>query len=584
MRPLFHCLIALSFCLTTAGGLRGENLAGQAGPVRTLPIDIQLGIDPADLTIIEGQNGQIAGIGDFNGDGRADILIEYFGGDPLPGVGVVVTRAGIIFGKPDLPPGVVIDLTKTAPDLTIPLSRGIQGGFVHSIGFIGDLNGDRIDELGVAVRLNGRTSLYGFFGSRALGSGLLDLSQTQPDLTVMSPDANVDFGGVIDLNGDGHNDLILRSGSDDSSDGSSSISVLFGPYPSGRVVDLGGAKADVVVVGSSEHDLLTPAAGDVNGDGVQDLLISIVQYPATPRGLAVIYGSATVAGRSPISVLDGQADALVPTPVPVVASCDVNGDRIDDIVVGEPVVISPEGPPFFNDLPGSAGVVFGSKQSLSSSGVNIEGVDLLSNRGTPMAAGDQLGAVIAVRDIDGDGLADVIVGAPAPKLDQLKSDGFPGQVYVVLGSKSLAGTTLRVASIDQDLTIRRAPGTFNHVSLAGSGDFNGDGISDIVVQSFSYSNGAQGTAFIFFGAPLRAPSIDSARLQGSQLVLSGSDFNGRTRLEVNGAVLEEKAVFDRDKNKLTFAGSAQDLGFHPGRNKVAVVRGTARSNTIKVRL
>src|SRR5262249_25412250 len=159
------------------------------------------------------------------------------------------------------------------------------------------------------------------------------------------------------------------------------------------------------------------------------------------------------------------------------------------------VVVSPEGPPFFPDLPGSAAVVFGSKQFPRFSSTIIQGAGLLSAQGNP-TVGDHLGESIAIRDIDGDGIADVIVGAPAPKLDQFNSDVFPGQIYVVLGSKSLPGTNVRVTSIDQDLTIRRASGTFSHVSLAGTGDFNGDGISDIVVQSYPASGVPQGTAHI----------------------------------------------------------------------------------------
>src|SRR5262249_51419278 len=171
--------------------------------------------------------------------------------------------------------------------------------------------------------------------------------------------------------------------------------------------------------------------------------------------------------------------------------------------------------------------------------VTISGEDFVSDH-TPVA-GDHLGATISVRDIDGDGIPDVIVGAPAPGLDQTNADAFPGQVYAVLGSKSLkAGITVHVGSIEQDVTIRRPAGTLSQISLAGSGDFNGDGISDIVVESFPKEDIFHGTAYIFFGAPLRAPAIASAQFREdlSQLLLTGSDFNGATRVEVNGSVLE----------------------------------------------
>src|SRR5262249_7543972 len=134
MKLFFHWVVAILLCLTAvAGGLGSKNPEAQAQAARTLPTDIQLGVNPADLTIIEGDHGQIASIGDFNGDGLADVLIYYVAQDPFPGVGTVVTGAGIVFGKAGLSPNTVIDLTKTAPDLTIPLSGGIHGGLVHSI-------------------------------------------------------------------------------------------------------------------------------------------------------------------------------------------------------------------------------------------------------------------------------------------------------------------------------------------------------------------------------------------------------------------------------------------------------------------
>jgi len=174
MKLVFQCLAVTSLALTSiAGGPAGKNVEVHAEAGRTLPTDIQLGVNPADVTIIEGDHGKIASIGDFNGDGLADILIYYVAQDPFPGVGTVVTGAGIVFGKAGLPPNTVIDLTRTAPDVAIPLSRGIHGGFVHSITLIGDLNGDGIDDMGVTVIQNDRTSLYGFFGSPSLAPGTL---------------------------------------------------------------------------------------------------------------------------------------------------------------------------------------------------------------------------------------------------------------------------------------------------------------------------------------------------------------------------------------------------------------------------
>jgi hypothetical protein len=122
------------------------------------------------------------------------------------------------------------------------------------------------------------------------------------------------------------------------------------------------------------------------------------------------------------------------------------------------------------------------------------------------------------------------------------------------------------------------------VRLAGSGDLNGDGISDIVVESLTSVNPAMKTAWVFFGAPLRVPVIAGAQFGQAQLVVMGTDFTGAARLEVNGTVLSLKPTFKPDKGKLIYAGSEQDLGLHSGKNTIAIIRGTARFNTVKLRL
>jgi hypothetical protein len=133
-----------------------------------------------------------------------------------------------------------------------------------------------------------------------------------------------------------------------------------------------------------------------------------------------------------------------------------------------------------------------------------------------------------MQDVDGDGIADIIVGAPAPGLDQTNADAFPGQVYVVLGSKGLkAGTTLHVAFFEQDLTIRHSAGAATHISLAGSGDFNGDGISDIVVESFPASNVPQGTAYMFFARD-RERQVPGRRLATGR-TRHGPEWRGQDR-------------------------------------------------------
>jgi hypothetical protein len=581
LRLILATIIAIAI---TTPGLLAESPAVPPQPGLTLPTDLRLGQAPPDLTIIEA-GGHIAGIGDFNGDGAADLLIAY---NKFPeSSGTPVTAAGIVFGKPGLPSNTVIDLSKRPPDLSVIVSGGVQGRAVQTIGVMGDLNGDGIDDLIVTAGSTDAPVLYTFFGSRSLGPGSLNLSQVPPDVTVLLSNDNTLFAGLTDLNGDGNKDIILQP--EYASQVPAVVSVLFGPYPSGRVIDLNTAKPDVTVIDHNILDRLHAISGDVNGDGIDDLVVSIIEWnKGFPfEKLCIVLGSPDVAARSPISPLDAQGDSMFPITGTAAAAADLNGDGIDDIVIANPTCIC-EAPPSAAGLAGSVSIVFG-RASFSpapdSPNVLINGDSIPPNTPYhPNGVSDLLGWSIAVGDIDGDGIRDLLIGAPAFDLYGADLDAFPGQVYGLLGSKQLQGFS--VANREADLTIGREPGMNARVVMAGAGDLNGDGISDIVVEVLPSVDPPSATAYAFFGAPLRPPVITGARLIQTppQLQVTGSDLTGAALLEVNGALITTKPTFNFVKGRLTFAGAPKDLNLHQGKNEITIIRRGARSNTIKLRL
>jgi len=581
LRLMLATIIAVGF---TTPRLFAETPLAQPQPGRFLPTDLRLGQAPPDLTIIEA-GGHIAGSGDFNGDGAADLLIAY---NNIPeSAETPITAAGIIFGKSDLPSNTVIDLSKRPPDLSVIVSGGAQGRAVQAIGVMGDLNGDGIDDLVVTARSSDATALYTFFGSRSLGPGSFNLSQVSPDVAVLLPNDNMRFAGLTDLNGDGNKDIILQP--EYVTNTPAAVSVLFGPYPSGRVIDLNTAKPDVTVIDHNVLDGLQAVSGDVNGDGIDDLIVSLLESNAgfPFQKLCIVLGSPDVAARSPISPLDGQGDSLFPIRGTAAATADLNGDGIDDIIIANPICIC-EGPPSVMGLPGSVSIFFG-RPSFSPApdipNVSINGDSIPPNTPYyPNGVSDRLGWSIAVGDIDGDGIRDLLIGAPAFDLSGADQGAFPGQVYGLLGSKQLQGFS--VAGREADLTIGRDPGINARVVLAGAGDLNGDGISDIVVEALPSVDPVSATAYAFFGAPLRPPVITGARLVQTppQLQVNGSDLTGAARVEINGALISIKPTFNFDKARLTFAGAPKNLNLHRGKNEITIIRRGARSNSIKLRL
>jgi len=181
-----------------------------------------------------------------------------------------------------------------------------------------------------------------------------------------------------------------------------------------------------------------------------------------------------------------------------IAAGDVNGDGMEDLVVGAPFAGREPGSP-----PGGARttlgevyVIFGD-EGLSGE-VNIARLDqdvLISGA----HASGEFGGALAVADINGDGRDDIIAGAHRSNLGD-ESRGATGAAYLFLGREEFP-ERLTVKGGDEDMRLLgRTPSAFGY-PLA-SGDFNGDDIDDVAIGAKLESTGegqGQGTVRVFFG-------------------------------------------------------------------------------------
>jgi len=561
--------------------------------VRQLPTRIRVEDTPADITIIGGVS-RIVGSGDFNGDCVEDFLVEYRKLISEDTGTVVFIKFGMIFGKRNQTTPVKIDTSKDEPDLSLTTSvKGILGTF--SIAKLGDLNDDGIDDLVLSQQLFGEIGKPGdrvfkiLFGSQRFQSGVIDLDGLQPDLKIIA-DRGVSatgIAGVADVDGDGVRDILLTENAYYTD---FALPILAGPFTTGQAIDLNSQQPDAIIRANNRYDRVTGAyLADVNGDALTDMLINRSRIDSriglSSTVLDTVFGSPDLKGGVEISLSDGHAGAevAVGSDPSAIATGDVNGDGIDDILVGEPTYNGePAPPPWFS---GSVTIIFGS-QSMRGT-VNRTDEFILGipppNPFYPIyqtTLGDRLGASLAVTDVNGDGAPDILVGAPGLTSDKKGRVTNLSRVHVILGSTEIkSGAQIDTAQSQQDITISFDSEASGFGRQIGSGDFNGDGVSDILVASYS-------AVYVFFGGPLRAPEITKAKYRSglSEVSIFGTDFTGSTRVEINGLVVDRPVSFDPDTNKLFLNGTRLELNLQDGKNQVAVIRKGSRSNTVKVKM
>ncbi len=468
--------------------------------------------------------------------------------NPMPPLAVMLL--GWSAPAPASPPPPSPDpLAVDAVQLLAPASsRTGSPYFGISVAGVGDANGDGFDDFVVGASFDDENAQDAGAVFVYLGDGASVNEIPDQKLMASEPERMAYLGAAAaaagDIDGDGRDDLVAGAWEADGEGESLGAAFLWLGAASGF------DQASEVRLSASDgqtgaaYAWSVDGAGDLDGDGHDDVIVGAYGHDLFTGAAYVYHGSSTgIDGDDERQLLasDGQRGDRFGRAV--AGAGDLDADGYADVIVGAYGR---------DDSAGAVCLYHGGSGGLDPHGALV----VTASDGE---SGDRFGfAVASAGDIDGDGHADVVVGAPLD--DDMAANA--GAAYLYLGATTGLDTATESKLVADD---KEAGGLFGN-SVSGVGDVDGDGFFDLLVGAYAADDGEanSGVAHVFLGSSAgvesssmykqSSPEPDGWGYFGYAVGAAGDlDSDGRSELlvgspawEIDGDPVGAAWVFDYD--------------------------------------